>query len=65
MLLPEDFASLMFMLELHEDKIKFDSISKRTIIVDHPIEKMMKDLSQMLTTGLNDSILKQMMNKDK
>ena len=65
MLLPDDFANLMFMIELQEDKIKFDSISKSTIIVDHPIEKMMKDLSQMLTTGLNDAILKQLMNKDK
>lgn len=65
LLLPDDFANLMFMLELQEDKIKFESISKSMIIVDHPMEKMMRDLSQMLTTGLNDAILKQLMNKDK
>lgn len=65
LLLPEDFANLMFMMELQEEKIKFESISKSTIIVDHPIEKMMKDLSQMLTTGFSDAILKQLMNQDK
>ena len=65
LLLPEDFASLMFMLELQEDKIKFDSISKSTIIVDHPIEKMMKEFSEVLTNGINNGILKQLMNQDK
>lgn len=65
LLLPEDFANLMFMMEFQEEKIKFESISKSTIIVDHPIEKMMKDLSQMLTTGFSDATLKQLMNQDK
>lgn len=55
----------MFMMELQEDKIKFESISKSTIVVDHPIEKMMKECFEVLTNGLSNVILKQMMNKDK
>ena len=55
----------MFMLELQEEKIKFDSISKSTIIVDHQIEKMMKEFSVVLTNGLSHAILKQLMNQDK
>lgn len=65
LLLPEDFANLMFMLELQEDKIKFESISKSTIVVDHPIEKMIKECFEVLTNGLSNVILKQMMNQNK
>lgn len=65
LLLPDDFANLMFMIELQEDKIKFESISKSTINVQHPMEVIMKDLSQMLTNGFSNAILKQMMNQDK
>ena len=64
LLLPEDFANLMFMIELQEDKIKFESVSKSTIIVDHPIEKMMKGCFEVLTNGLSNAILKQMMKQE-
>lgn len=65
LLLPEDFANLMFMIELQEEKIKFESISKSTITIDHPMEVLMKELSQMLTNGMSNVILKQLMNQDK
>lgn len=65
LLLPEDFANLMFMIELQEEKIKFESISKSTIVVDHPVETLVKQFSEVLTNGLNTSILKQMMNQYK
>lgn len=63
LLLPEDFANLMFMLELQEEKIKFESISKSTIVVDHPVEKMMKECFEVLTNGFSNSILKYMMKQ--
>lgn len=65
LLLPEDFANLMFMLELQEDKIKLESISKSTIVVEHPMEALMKEFSQMLTTGFSNTILKKLVNQDK
>ena len=55
----------MFMMEFQEEKIKFESISKSTIIVDHPIEKMMKECFEVLTNGLGNVIIKQLMTKDK
>lgn len=65
LLLPEDFANLMFMMELQEDKIKFESISKSTINVQHPMEVMMKEFSELLTNGISNAIFKQMMKQEK
>lgn len=65
LLLPEDFANLMFMMELQEDKIKFESISKSTINVQHPMEVMMKEFSELLTNGISNAIIKQMMKQEK
>lgn len=65
LLLPDDFANLMFMIELQEEKIKFESISKSTIVVDHPVEKMMKECFEVLANGLSNTILKRLMDKDK
>jgi hypothetical protein len=50
---------------LQEEKIKFESISKSTIVVDHPVEKMMKECFEVLTNGLSNTIIKQLMNQDK
>ena len=63
LLLPEDFANLMFMMELQEDKIKFQSVSKSTIDVQHPMEVIMKEISEVLTNGFSNSILKFMMKQ--
>lgn len=64
LLLPEDFANLMFMVGLQEEKVKFESISKSTIVVDHPVEKMIKEFSELLTNGMSNVIVKQVMKKD-
>ena len=64
-LLPEQFAQLMFQNELYEEKIKFDSVSRSTIDIQHPLETMMKELSQVLTNGLSNAIIRQMIKQDK
>ena len=64
-LLPEQFAQLMFQNELYDERIKFENISRSTISVEHPMEKMMKDFSEVLTNGLSNAIIKQMMKQDK
>ena len=64
LLLPEDFANLMFMVGLQEEKVKFESISKSTIVGDHPVEKMIKEFSELLTNGMSNVIVKQVMKKD-
>lgn len=63
LLLPEDFANLMFMMELQEYKIKFESLSKSTIVIDHPIETLVKQFSEVLSNGMNNAIIKQMMKQ--
>lgn len=63
LLTPEDFATIMFVNETLEDKIKFESVSKSLIEIEHPMESMIKELSKVFTNGFSNAITKQLMKQ--
>lgn len=63
LLIPEQYALLMFEVSTGTEPIKFESVSKSIIDVDHPMESLMKELSQVLTNGFSNAIVKQLIKQ--
>lgn len=61
----EAYSELMFYNQTLEEKFEFSKVSKSTIVVDHPMESLFKDLSEMLTKGFGQSIVKSIIKTTK
>ena len=62
----EQFAELMFANTLlNENKMNFDKVGKTTMNVDHPLESIMKEIGEVLSTGFGEAVIKNIMKQTK
>lgn len=62
----EQFAEFMFANTLLIDNtIKFDKVGKTTLNVDHPLESIMKEIGEVLSSGFGEAVIKNIMKQNK
>lgn len=65
LLVPEQYALLMFEVSTGTEPIKFESVSKSIMQIDHPLESIMKEVGEVLSQGFGNVVMKQLMKQQK
>lgn len=62
----EQFSDFMFEKEFSsEENIKIISVSKCTMDVQHPVEKLMNEIGEIFTKGMTSGMINYMIKQDK
>lgn len=64
LLIPEQYALLMFEVSTGTEPIKFESVSKTVIDVNHPLETIIKEIGEVLCNGFGNAMIKQLTKKE-